>query len=390
MRSRLSGAVPTLLVGSAAILLLVAFRPGGFSTGSPELSGPPRGDNRTGSSLQREWTSLTLDEREAIERTGWFQLDRRLSVDGASLGKTLLAGTLGTASPTTSVDLAEDSFAMPPVGGQVLVREDDGNTARLATVSTVDGSIRELLTTSDRIPAAALEPTGSSYVYLVAPRAGGAIALRQGELSGESVLLFDAWSVPPLGFGTFQVLVSPGGDAALVEFCGESGCAGVYVDLVDRSVTQLDKANLGWAVYLAGSVIYHLRPDGGSGPLIELDVGSLASRTLADDVSWAQVGSAGGTMVVARVGADDASISTIDLKTRRERILLSEPLGPGGLAPFDLVGAGVDRIAGLADVEGWVVVSFDGQITDGRSRSRGVALVDLDDARVVALPEVPG
>ena len=72
-----------------------------------------------------------------------------------------------------SLRLAQDTFASGPFGMDVLVGQDDGSESHLMLVSAVDGSTRELFSTTDKVVRASLSPDGEWVYYVSVDRAGG-------------------------------------------------------------------------------------------------------------------------------------------------------------------------------------------------------------------------
>lgn len=318
-----------------------------------------------------------------IANAGWFELDRRLDDAGASIGKTLLVGTLGRAKPATAISLHEDSFAQPPVGGLVLFRDDDGETSRLSTVSTADAVLREVVATPNRVVAATLDRSGQSVLYLVAPRTGGAVDLwRQPLGEGEAVQLLSSWKVPELGFGQFQLVESTDGDALVAEFCG-AGCDAMYVRLADGSSVHLDGAELGWIVALIGTNVFSVVTDTENRRLVRQELGG-KPEPIAEQVDWAQLAAASDGPLLVLLRADvEFTLTVLNPRTGTETPLVSEPLGQGGTPPYDLVGAGPEVTAGTEGVEDWLVVTYDGQMGGPESSGdRGKALSLVGDGQL--------
>ncbi len=316
---------------------------------------------------------------------GWFQMDQRLDEQGTTLGRTLTVGTLSRSKPTATIDLPEDASATQPVAGIVFFRADDGTKSRLATVSVANGRVIERASLSDRVSATTLSVDGTAAFYLSAPRTGGSISLwRQPFGSGAAARIFDDWSVPALGLGSFQVVASADGQTVIAEFCGEEGCDGRSVDLASGTSTPIGGHELGWVVAVDGHDFYSI--DHHSSLVRQRADGS--SKTIATDVDSVTPvsGAAGLTFALLRVDTS-ASLSVFDPATGTERQIRKEPVGKVGELPFDIVGGSADRTAGTGRTKGWVLITSSGRIV-GRSARATVALLSTTGQGSIDLPQV--
>lgn len=67
----------------------------------------------------------------------WYRLDGLVDTAGTLAGQSLVVGVVG--GRTRAIELAPESFAAGPVGGRILVGEDDGEQSRLSLVDPGEG-----------------------------------------------------------------------------------------------------------------------------------------------------------------------------------------------------------------------------------------------------------
>ncbi|MDQ3880920.1 MAG: PT domain-containing protein [Chloroflexota bacterium] len=178
------------MVAAAAMTLAVVNLGGAFNVRPSTTAAPPQDPSRTptvASSVEptadptRPATAAPTtgpDARIELTQTVWYDIvgmyfgtltgpeASPVAGDSESQPYSLLrVGTLD-GRVVAEIRLAIEAFANGPFGADVLVGEDDGSNSSLMLVSALDGSTRELFTTSDLVVRAALSPDGD-WVYYV-------------------------------------------------------------------------------------------------------------------------------------------------------------------------------------------------------------------------------
>jgi hypothetical protein len=241
---------------------------------------------------------------------------------------------------------------------------------------------------NDRVLAAVMSADGTHAFYLTAPRNGGKISLwRQALDSGRASQVFGNWSVPELGFGTFQIVVSADGQSVVVQFCGSGGCDDRFVDIPSGAISRVGGPYIGRVVAIAGRDVYWL----GRG-----DHAALVRQRVDGTSAFLATGVAGATAVAGASGLrfaliridGSASLGVLDPNDGTERQMRIAPLGPSGQLPFDLVGGSGDPTVGMTQTTGWALITSSGRLVPHSARANAAMLVSTADPASIDLGEM--
>ena len=220
----------------------------------------------------------------------WFSLDPVLGASGILAGQRLSLGD--PASTLPRLDLPAESFASGPVGGRVLVGDDDGSRSRLRLVDVDDGCAVDLGQEASVIRGAILSPDGQSTWEHRVTRTG-----RRDE---------GVWRRPTTGGPAQQVLPPAPADARfgltwtttldwaddgrlVVASCGESACRVRLLDPVSDRVDEVD--GTGPLVGVAANRVIAFDVCAGLPcPIVAIDLASRRATTLAESWSLATLG----------------------------------------------------------------------------------------------------
>jgi hypothetical protein len=158
----------------------------------------------------------------------WWRLVDRLDGNGSLVGRTLSAGTGGSA--TVALELGAESMASGPVGGLVAVATDDGRFSEVRLVSAVEGCSWLVQRSSEVVRSAILDiSNGSLLVHLVARGtredmgAWRIVGMDPG--AARSLVLGPLAPQPALGpIWATTLRLDAAGTALAAQSCGEAGC----------------------------------------------------------------------------------------------------------------------------------------------------------------------
>jgi hypothetical protein len=220
-------AAPLALVAIA--LVLSRFQPGaeaGGRTQAPQ-SAACAGEAPLGKAAGRPGAA-------GAPRT-WWRITEQLDGNGALVGRTLFAGR--GAKTTLTMPLATESMARGPVGGLLIVTNDDGRTSEVRLVSIPDGCSWLLHRDMNVVRSAILDPaTGSAYAHLLQRETRADLGVFQlvggdPEAALERVLEPLAPN-PELGpIWATELRLDAEGSALAVQSCSELGCLTRVVSL---------------------------------------------------------------------------------------------------------------------------------------------------------------
>lgn len=306
----------------------------------------------------------------------WYRLDPLLDAGGTLAGQQL---TVGRGLASWSAALPAESFASGPIGGRVLVGDDDGRRSRLRTLDTVRGCWTVIATSADVIRSAVLTSDGARVYEHRVERAtrrdlgvwervlGAAPAVTTRLLEGVTP---DAEHGPTF---TTSVLVADDG-RVVVSSCGLRACRTRVADPASASVASV--AGTGPAAGVIGDRLVALEAcDGLPCALDAIDLAS-GTATRLDD--------AGGAAVVvpaspdAVVLADSGGLGVLHLGGQTADA--SVP-GTAGLAPLP----GTSTAAsGVESPRGRVAVAPGGRVTDPAAvRFLDLSALQLTDDEVL-------
>ncbi len=204
----------SLPVALAAVAALARPAPPGALAAAGAM--PERGCALAGEANARG----TLDGAPA-----WYRLEPLLDGTGTLVGRQLTAGR-GTARWTAQ--LSPESFASGPVGGRVLVGDDDGHRSRLRVLDTVRGCWSVVGTEAGVIRSALLTSDAAGvYEHRVdrATRRDLGVFLREIRGSGAPRQVAAGLEADAVHGPTFSTTLLLGDDGQLaVSSCGERAC----------------------------------------------------------------------------------------------------------------------------------------------------------------------
>jgi hypothetical protein len=285
----------------------------------------------------------------------WYRMEPVLDAGGTLAGQRL---TVGRGGASWSVSLPPESFASGPVGGRVLVGDDDGRRSRLRTLDAARGCWSDVGATSDVVRSALLVPGGRVFEHRVERTTRQDLGVWERDpaagLRGVSALL--AGLPDDAGYGptfTTSLLAAPDG-RLVVSSCGIRACRTRVVDPASGRTASV--ARTGPAVGLAGGRLVALEAcEGLPCTLASFDLASGAATPL-DDVDGPAVVApdATGTVVVA----DDGGLGVLELDAPT---LDAAVPGTSGLAPL-LAASTAD--SGAEPQSGRIAVAPGGRVTD--------------------------
>jgi hypothetical protein len=345
----------------AAIAVVVAVglaRPPSLQAGDPPWDPPPCPPGHPSGGTGAAWYSL----EPVLDANGWLS-GRRLVLGD-------LAGTL-----TRRLDLPPESFASGPVGGRVLVGDDDGTRSRLRVVDVAAGCVVELGREASVVRSAVLVADGSTaWEHRVnrATRADEGVWRRP--LTGGAVRVLPGLPVEA-GYGpTFSTELLPAADGRLaVVSCGEERCRIRVLDPGSGQVARIDGTGPLLGIERGRAIAYAVCP-GLPCPVDTIDIATgLRTTIVADAGPAALAGAARPALVHER---SDGRLETVDLVTLR-RVLLAGP-GPGSpVRTGSMAAGGADILAGR------VLVAPGGRFTSPAA----VHVVDTGSGTVVPVAE---
>jgi hypothetical protein len=188
-------------------------------------------------------TPAGLRSGAAPAGVAWYRLDAVVDEFGSLAGRRLVAA-IGDAPPLT-LDLAAESFASGPVGGAVLVGDDDGARSRLRWLDVARACWSEVAVETAVIRSAVSASDGSAtWEHRVDRRSRADLGVWQRApiASGarRPVRVLPGLAPDPAAGPTFATDLSVASDGRLVvTSCGELACRTRVVDPGTRSVASV-------------------------------------------------------------------------------------------------------------------------------------------------------
>ena len=141
-------------------LVLSQFQPGAEAGGK---TAPPKAGACAGAApLGRAMDAAA----KAVGHGTWWRLTDTLDGAGTLVGRTLFAGR--AAKTTLTMSLGTESMARGPVGGLLVVTNDDGRSSELRVVSISDGCSWLVHRDANVLRSAILDPaTGAAFVHVL-------------------------------------------------------------------------------------------------------------------------------------------------------------------------------------------------------------------------------
>jgi hypothetical protein len=318
-----------------------------------------------------------LDALPSGVRSGhaWYHLDPVLDASGTLAGQQL---TVGVGRNGWTVPLPPESFASGPVGGRILVGDDDGQRSRLRTIDALRGCWTAIGMSSDVIRSAVLTQDGSrAFEHRVERSTRRDLGIWERDLAtgGADAVPLMAGLQPDTAYGptfTTSVLSAPDG-RIMVSSCGEFVCRTRVAD--PRTGQVATTAGTGPGIGLAGQRLVALAAC--RGLPCEIDSVDIESGVVFG------LGETDGTVVVA----PDAQGAVVFAAPRGIGILRpgaeghgTEVSGSAGLAPIaatSIADSGAEAPGGLVAVAPGGRVSDPGAIRflDPTARSLSAAEV---------------
>ena len=304
----------------------------------------------------------------------WFSLDPVLDDGGTLAGRRL---TVGDAAGTVRrLDLPPESFASGPVGGRVLVGDDDGARSRLRLVDLGADCAIELGEEAAVVRGAVLAKDGrTAWEHRVArtTRVDLGISVRQ-VAGGDGRPVLPGVAADARYGPTFETTLDWADDGRLVvASCGVMACRTRVLDPVSGRVAQAGGTGevIGVA---AGRVIARAACPGLPCPIVAIDLASGRRTTLAEGHGFAALGGARGrTLVYEAAGGLRAVDAVTGIPVALQDISGAVPVRGGSAAT-----SGADL------PPGWLLLAPGGHLT-GPAGSRAL---DPTAATIARLPEV--
>jgi hypothetical protein len=164
----------------------------------------------------------------------WYRLDPVTDGTGSLVGQRLVAG-VGSAAPL-ALELPAESFASGPVGGAVLIGDDDGSRSRLRRLDVGRGCWTEVAVETAVIRSAVAAPDGSAtWEHRVDRSTRADLGVwRRGPSApggGHAVQVLAGLATDPAAGRTFSTDLAVAADGRLVvSSCGELACRTRVVD----------------------------------------------------------------------------------------------------------------------------------------------------------------
>jgi hypothetical protein len=230
--------------------------------------------------------------------SAWYRLDATLDAGGTLVGRRLVAGR---GSARWTAQLPAESFASGPVGGRVLVGDDDGHRSRLRLLDTARGCWAVVGTEDDVIRSALLAADGG-LVYEHRVDRGtrhdlGVWARDVPALDVSRQVLTGLAADPVIGptFSTTLLLADDGRIA--VSSCGERACRTRVADLATGAASAV--VVTGPAAGVAGGQLVALEPcEGLPCPMQAIDLASGARSSLGPATGAASLAPDGSGLLV--------------------------------------------------------------------------------------------
>jgi hypothetical protein len=283
-------------------------------------------------------------------------MDPVLDADGTLTAQRL---TVGGGTTRWSAVLPAESFASGPVGGRVLVGDDDGQRSRLRLLDTGLGCWTTLGTTWDVIRSAVIAPDGARVFDHRVARATrqdlGTWQRMLGAHSAAAVRVLPGLPTDAAYGPTFSTSLLVAGDGRLVESaCGERACRTRVLDPATGAVATVN--GTGPAAGIAGGRLVAFAPcDGLPCAVNSIDLAS-GTATPLDEADGPVVAASDAAGVV--VLADDGGLGVVRLGAVATDLQVPST---DGLAP--VVGSST-AASGIEAPRGHIAVAPGGRVSD--------------------------
>lgn len=289
--------------------------------------------------------------------TAWFKVGAVLDASGTLVGQRLTVGLVGR--PARAILLPPESFASGPVGGLVLVGDDDGSRSRLRVVDPARGCATAVAIEAAVIRGAIVAPSQGGILEHRVDRATRAdLGVWRRPVDGGTPVQVLAGLAPDERHGrTFGTDLFWASDGRLaVASCGDRACRTRVVDPATGIVSATVDTGIPIGV-VDGRVVAYAPCDGYPCGIVATDLASGSSETLVGDAGPAVADARSARVAFARSGG----VTVLDLRTRAMQPLPSAP----GLEPVATgIGAGVELAAGD------VLLAPSGRLTDPAAARR--------------------
>lgn len=247
----------------------------------------------------------------ATGRPAWYRLEPVLDAGGTLVGQRLTAGRVAGASLTLA--LPPESFASGPVGGRVLVGDDDGSVSHLRLLDMARGCWTLVARETAVIRGAVLAPDGASAWEHRVDRASRADlgVWRRPLADGAAVRALPGLAADVAYGPTFTTELAWTADGRLlVAACGQLACRTRVLAPATGHVASVD--GTGPAVGLAGNRLVAFEACRGLPcPILAVDLATGARSRVAEADGPAALGGAGDGVLV--YPTPDGSLATLAL-----------------------------------------------------------------------------
>ncbi len=303
--------------------------------------------------------TVTGDARAGIG--AWYRLDPLLDQAGTLVGQHLAIGADG--APERWLDLAPEAFASGPVGGLVVMGEDDGATSSLRLLDPARGCATTMATETDVIRSAVMAADGrSTYEHRVdrATRSDLGVWRRQVDRNGggatmTAVRVLDGLAPDrTLGRAFATDLVAAPDGRLVVSSCAERACRVRVLDAGGGTPDPVEGVGPALGV-TGGRLIVREACQGLPCAVVAVDLVDGRRSTL---VAAAGAAALGGRDNAELVYADpDGRVSTVNALTGRRGPLASTRDWP--------LRAGSTATSGVEEPPGIVAVGPGGRVDGG-------------------------
>ncbi len=306
----------------------------------------------------------------------WYSLEPELDANGWLSGRRLVLGDLA-GTLTRRLDLPPESFASGPVGGRVLVGDDDGTRSRLRVVDVAAGCAVELGREASVVRSAVLAADGrTAWEHRVnrATRADEGV-WRRSNATGGAVRVLPGLPVEPAYGPTFSTELLPALDGRIaVASCGEVRCRIRVLDPGTGHVARIDDTGSLLGLDGGRAIAYAVCP-GLPCAVESVDIRSGHRTTLVADAGPAALAMTARPALLHE--RSDGRLETVDLVTLRRTLLAAH--GPGSpVRVGSMATSGADVPAGR------VLVAPGGGFADPAA----VRVVDTGTGTVVPAREI--
>jgi hypothetical protein len=304
------------------------------------------------------WDPPTCRDRAAAAgvpaSTAWYRLDGVLDASGTLAGQRLTLGLIG--GRARMLALPPESFASGPVGGRVLVGDDDGSRSRVRLLDVPRGCATEIATESAVIRGGLLSPDlGTIWEHRVDRGTRADLGVwRRSTTTGAATRVLAGLTADDRHGPTFATELRRAPDGRLaVSSCGELACRTRIVDPASGQVDAVDATGPALGVVDGGLLAYSDCP-GYPCPALEVDPATGRREVVEPAAGPAAVaGIDDATLVID----DGDALVILDVRGRGRRLV-------GGAAGLTPVRGGSGASSGADLPPGWVLLAAGGRLGD--------------------------